>query len=66
MAVLDERLEALAYQHVLVDDPYVAQLNLDTTAGCIDLSARHGGARRGDRRRPRSAGRWNSRGLLAA
>ncbi len=35
MAELDERLEALAYQHVLVDDPYLAQLNLDTTASTV-------------------------------
>jgi hypothetical protein len=32
MAELDQRLEQLAYRHVLVDDPYLAQLNLDTTA----------------------------------
>jgi len=31
-AELDQRLEQLAYRHVLVDDPYLAQLNLDTTA----------------------------------
>jgi hypothetical protein len=35
MAQLDERLEALAYQHVLVDDPYLAQLNLDTTVSTV-------------------------------
>ena len=35
MAALDERLAALAYQHVLVDDPYLAQLNLDTTASTV-------------------------------
>ena len=35
MAELDERLEALAYQHVLVDDPYLAQLNLNTTASTV-------------------------------
>ena len=35
MAELDERLEALAYQHVLVDDPYLAQLNLDTTTSTV-------------------------------
>jgi hypothetical protein len=35
MAELDDRLEALAYQHVLVDDPYLAQLNLDTTASTV-------------------------------
>ena len=35
MADLDERLEALAYQHVLVDDPYLAQLNLDTTTSAV-------------------------------
>ena len=35
MAELDARLEALAYQHVLVDDPYLAQLNLDTTASTV-------------------------------
>jgi hypothetical protein len=32
MAELDQRLEQLAYRHVLVDDPYLAQLNLDTAA----------------------------------
>lgn len=32
MAELDERLEQLAYRHVLVDDPYLAELNLDTAA----------------------------------
>ncbi len=35
MAELDQRLEALAYQHVLVDDPYLAQLNLDTTVSTV-------------------------------
>jgi hypothetical protein len=35
MAELDERLEAVAYQHVLVDDPYLAQLNLDTTMSTV-------------------------------
>ena len=35
MAELDARLEALAYQHVLVDDPYLAQLNLDTTSSTV-------------------------------
>jgi hypothetical protein len=35
MAELDERLESLAYRHVLVDDPYLAQLNLDTTASTV-------------------------------
>jgi len=35
MAELDERLEALAYQHVLVDDLYLAQLNLDTTMSTV-------------------------------
>lgn len=32
IAELDQRLEQLAYRHVLIDDPYLAQLNLDTTA----------------------------------
>ena len=35
MADLDERLAALAYQHVLLDDPYLAQLNLDTTTSAV-------------------------------
>lgn len=32
IADLDQRLEQLAYRHVLVDDPYLADLNLDTAA----------------------------------
>ena len=35
MAELDERLKAVAYQYVLVDDPYLAQLGLDTTVSTV-------------------------------
>ena len=35
MAELDQRLEQLAYRHVLLDDPYQAHLNLDTATSTV-------------------------------